>query len=124
MKMKNLVRFVVISSFVLFAYGVVAGQEKQTSNDTKPVAEKAKDAVVDGVDKAADATKSAAVKTGRSLKTFGSNAVEVTEGVVAKPIKKGRYYTVKTWDGTKWVSKQVWYETKKAAETVKKAVTQ
>ena len=122
-------RFVIISSFVLFAYVGTSAQEKEIANDTKQAAEKTKVVVTDGLSKAADATKTAAEKTAKSVKNFGSNAVEVTENVVGKSaevggktLQKGRYYTVKTWDGTKWVSKQVWYETKAAGAAVNKAV--
>ena len=129
MKMNSLMRLVIISSFVLFAYIGASAQEKETANDTKPAAEKTKVVVTDGLAKAADTTKTAAEKTAKSVKNFGSNAVEVTENVVGKSaeiggktLQKGRYYTVKTWDGTKWGSKQVWYETKAAGATVNKAV--
>ena len=119
MKMKSLMRLVIISSLVLFAYVAASAQEKETANDTKQAAEKTKVVVTDGLTKVADTTKTAVEKSAKTVKNFGSNAVEVTENVVGKSaevggkaVKAGRYYTVKTWDGTKWVSKQVWYETK------------
>lgn len=129
MKMKSLMRLVIISSFVLFAYVATSAQEKETANDTKQAAEKTKVVVTDGLAKAADATKTGVEKSAKAVKTFGSNAVEVTDNVVGKSaevggktLQAGRYYTVKTWDGTKWVSKQVWYETKAAGTAVTKTV--
>ena len=129
MNMKSLIRLVIISSFVLSAYVAASAQEKETANDTKSTAEKTRVVVTDNLAKAADTTKTAAEKTAKSVKNFGSNAVEVTDNVVGKSaevggktLQKGRYYTVKTWDGTKWVSKQVWYETKAAGTAVTKAV--
>ncbi|PYS86399.1 MAG: hypothetical protein DMF62_16020 [Acidobacteria bacterium] len=102
-----------ISSFVFIAYSAASGQTKEIANDTKAAA-----------NKAADVTKTAAEKTAKSVKNFGRHTVEVTENIVAsKPVEAGKYYTVKTWDGTKWVSKQVWYTTKKTGNAVKNAVT-
>ena len=123
MKMNSLMRLIIISSFVLFAYVAASAQEKETANDTKSTAEKTKVVVTDNLAKAADTTSNAVEKSAKSVKNFGSNAVEVTEGVVGKTVEQGRYYTVKTWDGTKWVSKQVWYATKKTGTTVKEAVS-
>ena len=123
MKMNSLMRLIIISSFVLFAYVAASAQEKETANDTKSTAEKTKVVVTDNLAKAADTASNAVEKSAKSVKNFGSNAVEVTEGVVGKTVEQGRYYTVKTWDGTKWVSKQVWYATKKTGTTVKEAVS-
>lgn len=115
MKLNGLLRLAVASLFVFFAYGAASAQDKQTSNDTPS---KIKVVVTDGLQTAADKTKDAASAvaetTKKTAKSFGNKTVEVTEGVVGQAIKQGRYYTVKTWDGTKWVSKQVFYETKKA----------
>ena len=118
MKMKSLLRLVVVTLFVFFAYGAASAQEKETANDTTSTPSKIKVVVTDGLKTAAEKTKDAAETvadtTKKTAKTFGNRTVEVTEGVVGQAIKQGRYYTVKTWDGTKWVSKQVFYETKKA----------
>ena len=115
MKMKSLFRLVVVTLFVFFAYGAASAQEKETANDAPS---KIKVVVTDGLQTAADKTKEAASvvadTTKKTAKSFGNKTVEVTEGVVGQAIKQGRYYTVKSWDGTKWVSKQVFYETKKA----------
>ena len=118
MKMKSLFRLVVVSLFVFIAYGAAAAQDKETANDTKSTGSKIKVVVTDGLQTAAEKTKDVAEavvdKTKKTAKSFGNKTVEVTEGVVGESIKQGRYYTVKTWDGTKWVSKQVFYETKNA----------
>jgi uncharacterized protein YktB (UPF0637 family) len=117
MTMNGLLRMAVATLFVFFAYGAVSAQEKETANDTTDKPSKIKVVVTDGLQTAADKTKDAASAvadtTKKTAKTFGNRTVEVTEGVVGEGIKQGRYYTVKTWDGTKWVSKQVFYETKK-----------
>jgi len=126
MKMKNLFRLVVISLFVFFAYGAASAQDKETSNDTAGKPSKPRVIVTDLLQTAADKTKDAASTvadtTKKTAKTIGNHTVEVTEGVVGKAVEQGRYYTVKTWDGTKWVSKQVFYATKNAANAVKKTV--
>ena len=119
MKINGLLRLVVVTLFVFFAYSAAAAQEKQTANDTaNDTPKKVKVVVTDGLQTAADKTKDAASAvadtTKKTAKSFGNRTVEVTEGVVGQAVKQGRYYTVKTWDGAKWVSKQVFYETKKA----------
>src|SRR5215213_3432959 len=118
MKMKSLFRLAVISLFVFFAYGSAAAQDKETANDTTDKPSKIKVVVTDGLKTAAEKTKDVAEtvadKAKKTAKAFGNKTVEVTENVVGEGVKQGRYYTVKTWDGTKWVSKQVFYETKKA----------
>jgi uncharacterized protein YktB (UPF0637 family) len=118
MKINGLLRLVVVTLFVFFAYSAAAAQEKETSNDTSDKPSKIKVVVTDGLQTAADKTKDAASAvadtTKKTAKSFGNRTVEVTEGVVGQAVKQGRYYTVKTWDGAKWVSKQVFYETKKA----------
>jgi hypothetical protein len=119
MKMKSLLRLVVATIFVFFAYSSAAAQDKETANDTnKDTPSKLKVVVTDGLKTAAEKTKDVgeaiADKSKKTAKTFGNKTVEVTENVVGQAVKQGRYYTVKTWDGTKWVSKQVFYETKKA----------
>jgi uncharacterized protein YktB (UPF0637 family) len=118
MKMNGLLRLAVVTLFVFFAYGAAAAQDKETANDTTDKPSTIKVVVTDGLQTAADKTKDAAAAvadtTKKTAKSFGNKTVEVTEGVVGEAVKQGRYYTVKTWDGAKWVSKQVFYETKKA----------
>ncbi len=118
MKMNGLLRLVVVTLFVFVAYGAAAAQDKETPNSTpSDPPKKVKVVVTDGLQTAADKTKDAASAvadtTKKTAKSFGNKTVEVTEGVIGESIKQGRYYTVKTWDGAKWVSKQVFYETKR-----------
>ena len=90
---------------------------------TVDAAKKTGDAVSDGVDKAADTTKEAAKVGASKSKKFGNQAVRVTENVAGDAYEGGKYFTVTTWDGTKWVSKRVWYATKKGADMTRDAVT-
>lgn len=118
MKMNGRFRLAVVTLFVFVAYGAAAAQDKQTANDTaNDQPKKVKVVVTDGLMTAADKTADAAAtvpdKAKKTAKSFGNKTVEVTENVVGETIKQGRYYTVKTWDGAKWISKQVFYETKK-----------
>ena len=96
---------------------------KKTGGVTKDVADKTGDVVVDGTGKAAGATKDAAKVGASKTKKFGNSAVNVTENVAGEAYEGGKYFTVTTWDGAKWVSKRVWYNTKKAADVTRDAVT-
>ncbi len=131
MKMKHFSAFLPLIACVLFAYGTASGQVVEKVKDT---AEKAKDATVEtakktgvvitnGLDKAAAVTTDGTKKTVAATKTFGNNALVVTEDVAVtsgeKIMEGGRFLTVTTWDGAKWVSKQVWFAAKKGAEAVK-----
>lgn len=114
--------YTVVSCFVLITYSTAIAQENEPSEDTKSPVSKVKVVVTDGLEKAADATKSAVDKVKKTTTNFGNNAVDVTEDVAETVYKKGKYYTVTTWNGTKWVTKQVWFETKKAADKAEKIV--
>lgn len=100
-----------------------AGKTKDVTVDT---AKKTGVVVTDGLDKAADKTKEGTKKGASATKKFGSHAVTTTENVAGETYERGKeagkYATVKTWDGTKWVSKRVWYASKKTSGTVKDAV--
>ena len=76
----------------------------------------------DLIDKAADKTAEAAKVGASKTKKFGNSAVRVTENVAGDAYEGGKYFTVTTWDGTKWVSKRVWHATKKGAGATKDAV--
>lgn len=127
-----------IAAIMLFS---AAAANAQVVEKVKDTAEKAKDVTVDTTkktkvvvvdslekaeDKAGDAkdtTVDATKKAASSAKTFGSHTVSVSENVTEAVIKEGRYYTVSTWDGTKWVAKKVWYPTKKTSGKIKETAT-
>ena len=145
MKYKGLLSVLAMALTVLFAYGQAnaqvpekvkdaAGKTKDVTVDaaskTKDVtvdaAKKTKVIVTDGLEKAADKTGDAASATASAAKstskTIGHHTVTVTDNVVAETKKDGKWFTVTTWDGTKWVSKRTWIETKKSAGATKDAV--
>lgn len=118
------------AAVVFFAYGTGSAQVvekvKDAAEKTKDVtvgaAKKTKVFVTDGLAKAGDKTADAAKSGAKKTKNFGSHAVSTTENVTGEVRENGKYYSVKTWDGTKWVSKRVWYATKKGATATKEAV--
>ena len=133
MKLQNLASVAVFLAAVLFSYGSAEAQvvdaAKEAASKTKEATKKTAVVVTDNLEKAADKTKDAtadaAKKTATTSKKIGNYSVDVTENVVGqaeKPYEAGKYYTVKTWDGTKWVSNRVWFKTKKAADATKDAV--
>ena len=75
---------------------------------TTDVADKTKDAAVDGAKAAAS-----------GAKKVGGYTVDVTENVAGQAYEGGKWFVTTTWDGTKWVSKKVMYGTKKAAGATK-----
>lgn len=117
-------------AIVFFAYGTGSAQVvekvKDAAEKTKDVtvgaAKKTKVFVTDGLEKAGDKTEDTAKAAAKKTKTFGSTTVSTTENVTGQVMEGGKHYTVKTWDGTKWVSKRVWYATKKGATATKEAV--
>ncbi|MCB1023668.1 MAG: hypothetical protein KDB79_04730, partial [Acidobacteria bacterium] len=64
-----------------------------------------------------------AEKTGSKAKSGSRMVVKVTDNLANGAIKKGRLLTVTTWDGSKWVSKKVWFAAKKTSSTVKEKAT-
>ena len=95
---------------------VTTDAAKKTADVTGDTAKKTKVVVTDGLAKAADKTGDAASATGKAVgsttKSFGNHAVTVTENVAATTVKKGKYYSVTAWDGTKWVTKKTFYPDK------------
>ena len=95
---------------------VTTDAAKKTADVTGDTAKKTKVIVTDGLAKAADKTEDAASATGKAVgsttKSFGKHAVTVTENVAATTVKKGKYYSVTAWDGTKWVTKRTFYPDK------------
>ena len=128
MRLNKFLRLLSISSFVFIAYTSASAQDTPVVNETKNDAKKVRVVVTDGLEKVVvktkDVTAVATEKGKAATKNFGTNTLVVTENVAGQALKGGKYYTVKTWDGAKWVSKQVWFATKKAAEKVKDKVDQ
>lgn len=130
MKIRSLTGIGVFFAIVLFSYGSADAQVvdavKDAASKTKEVTKKTAVVVTDKVEDAADKTKDvtvdAAKKTAKTSKKVGSYSIDVTENVAGHAYEGGKYYTVKTWDGTKWVSNRVWYKTKKAADATKDAI--
>jgi len=134
MKYKGFLSVLAVSLTVLFAYGQANGQVpepvKDAAGKTKDVtvdaAKKTKVIVTDGLSKAADKTGDAASATASAAKStskkIGHHTVTVTDNVAGEVKKDGKWFMVTTWDGTKWVSKRTWMETKKAAGATKDAV--
>jgi hypothetical protein len=134
MKYKGVLSVLVLVLAVLFTYGpanaqvheVVKDAAGKTKDVTVDAAKKTKVFVTDGLTKAADKTEDAASATAKGAKStskkIGSHTVTVTENVAAEVKKDGQWLMVTTWDGTKWVSKRTWMETKKVASATKDAV--
>lgn len=134
MKRTKIMMSVFSFAVVLFLYGSAEAQVveaiKDAASKTKEVtvdaAKKTSAVVTDGVETAADKTKDVTVDTAKKAasasKKVGNYTVETTEGVVGKAYERGKYVTETTWDGTKWISKRVWYTSKKAATATKQVV--
>ena len=136
MKSHALFAFVVFLAAVSLSYGSASGQvvnktKEVTSKTTKAVvdstkkaasvtkdatttaASKTKDVVTDSANKTADVAKDTASAGKTKSQSYGKNTVTVTENIAGQAYEGGKYLTVTTWDGTKWVSKQVWQPNKK-----------
>jgi len=136
MKSQALFALVAFFATVLFSYGSASAQvvektKEVTSKTTKAVvdstkkaasvtkdattaaASKTKDVVTDSADKTTDVAKDTAGVGKSKSQSFGKNTVTVTENIAGQAYEGGKYLTVTTWDGTKWVSKQVWQPNKK-----------
>jgi hypothetical protein len=126
---------------ILFSYGSASGQivnaVKDAADRTKDAAVKTKDVTVDvakkttvvvtdGLTTAVDKTKDVSIDAARKTKTtsrkIGEYTVDVTENVAEQAVEGGRWLTVTTWDGTKWVSKKVRFAAKKTASTTKDVI--
>lgn len=116
MRTKGLFVLFVFFVTVLFSYDTARAQDvdKTKATTAKPAAETAKPQVIvtDSLAEAAKAKEEAA-KPVTTTKSFGNHAVTVSEGVVGQTQQSGKWHTVTTWDGTKWVSKREFFPTKK-----------
>jgi hypothetical protein len=111
---------------LVFGFAMIFGMSAnaQIVDKTKDAASKVKDvtvktakkttsAVADAVDDSASKTKQAAKVGAAKAQKFGSTTVSVTENIAGDAYEGGRYLTVTTWDGVKWVSKRQWFPNKK-----------
>lgn len=127
MKIRSLAGIGLFFAIVLFSCVAAEAQVvevvKDAASKTKDISKKTAEVVVDTAKDVADTTGDVAVgaakKTASTSKKFGNYSVNITENVAGAAYEGGKYFTVKTWDGTKWVSKRVWFATKKAADATK-----
>jgi hypothetical protein len=129
MKLKALFGLVVFFATVLFSYSSANAQiVDKTVEKTKDVASATKKATVgtakktsvvvtDAFKESADKTKEVTSDVAGTAKTktqaFGKTTVNVTENVAGQTYEGGKWFTVTTWDGAKWVSKREWFPNKK-----------
>jgi hypothetical protein len=122
MKINRLAGLMVFLATVLLSYSVANAQivdkTKDAATKTKDVtvdsAKKVSVVVTDNTMKPADKTADTAKPVVKSSQTFGNHTVSLTESVSGEPVREGgKYYSVSTWDGTKWVSKRTWFPDKK-----------
>ena len=122
MKINRIAGIMMFFAFVLFSYSMT---NAQVTDKTKDTATKTTDTTVeptkrvsvvvtDNLKTAADKTAEAAKPTVKSSKTFGNTTVSLTESISGEPERTGgKYYSVTTWDGSKWVTKRTWFPDKK-----------
>ena len=113
MRTKGLFSVVAFVAFVLFSYGSASAQETEKPKSDAP-ATNPRVVVTDSLAETAKAKEAAtaAKPAPTTTKSFGNHAVTVTEGVVGQTMQNGKWYTVTTWDGTKWVSKRTFFPDK------------
>lgn len=134
MKKRTLAFFALGFGVVLFSFGSASAQvvdavkdaADKTKDVTVKVAKKSRVVVTDGFTTAAEKTKDVsgdvANKTKSETKSFGARTVIVTENIVDRSKEAGKWAAVTTWDGSKWVTKRVWFVTKKSGKVTKEAV--
>ena len=123
MKTKGFMNAALILAAVLFSYGAVRAQDptpaKPAANDAP--APKHKVVVTDNLAKPDTAATPATNQAKTSSKSYGNYSVNVSDNVQAQPnslgqsLENGKFYTVTSWDGTKWVSKRTWMANKPGA---------
>ncbi|MGD9563960.1 MAG: hypothetical protein AB7F88_17755 [Pyrinomonadaceae bacterium] len=127
MRLPSFVSVAIFAVVVLFSYNTSNAQVVDAVKDAASVTKKAvvkgakevADTTGDVADVTGDVSKSAAKKTVKTSKKVGKYSIDVTEGVSGAAYEGGKWFVVTTWDGTKWVSKKVWYATKKGADATK-----
>jgi hypothetical protein len=130
MKLKAFLNVGLLSLVVLFSYGIVKAQDQtkpttppaqpttdQPSTPTQPAttitSTNPRVVVTDNLSKPATAA-TQTTQPATTTKAFGKYSVNVTDNVTAAPttpaqnMENGKYYTVTSWDGSKWVTKRTW----------------
>jgi hypothetical protein len=132
MKLKAFLNVGLLSLVVLFSYGIVKAQDQtkptttpaqpttaQPSTSTQPAtattitSTNPRVVVTDNLSKPAT-TATQATQPATTTKAFGKYSVNVTDNVTAAPatpaqnMENGKYFTVTSWDGSKWVTKRTW----------------
>jgi|SRR5437762_881468 len=126
MKLRRFLAFGVFLAAVLFSYESVRAQNttpsatksKETVTATKAAPQtmpKHTVVVSDPFNKTDATAKDVATTPKTSSTKIGNYSVNVTEGVTGQSFEDGRWLTVTTWDGTKWVSKRTWFPNNKSA---------
>lgn len=116
MKTRSLAVFAALSVFVLLSYSSVKAQEDSTEKpktETPKSITKTTVVVTDNLEVAKTASAPAAKQPTSTTKSFGNNSVQVTESVVGTNYEEGKWHTVTSWDGKRWVPKRVFYPNKK-----------
>lgn len=116
MKTRSLAVFVALSAFVLLSYSSVKAQEDSTEKakvETPKSITRTTVVVTDNLQTTKTTPTEAAKQPTSTTKTFGNNSVQVTESVVGQSQVEGKYHTVTSWDGSRWVPKRVFYPNKK-----------
>jgi hypothetical protein len=121
MKIKGFINAGLILVAVLFSYAIANAQnqtptkktttpDKTTTNTTadQPAMPTHKVVVTDNLAKPDASNAQAANQAKTTTKKIGNYSVNVTDNVQGQSMENGKFYTVTTWDGTKWVSKRTW----------------
>jgi hypothetical protein len=130
MKLRVLLNFAIIFAVALISYNTASAQIVEK---VKKAADKTTEVTIDTTKKTVELTKDATDKTKNSIvevgkkenpraNRFGSYTVELTDNVRGQTSESGRWLTVTTWNGMKWISKRTWIVTKKAADKTRKTV--
>ena len=123
MKIKVFINAGLILVAVLFSCAAVRAQDPTPA---KPAADDApapkhKVVVTDNLAKPEAAALPAATQSKTSSKSYGNYSVNVSDNVQVQQsaqgqsLENGKFYTVTSWDGTKWVSKRTWMPNKPGA---------
>ena len=109
MKIKGFSKLFLLMAAVLFSYGIASGQNQTTNKTTaqpSTTTSNPRVVVTDNLSKPAVSAQAATQPTTKTTK-YGGYSVNVTDNVAAQPSQSsenGKFYSVTTWDGTKWVT--------------------